>query len=822
MVEDKQTRESRGEMPKHVRVKLIPEVEAARSIPAEASPRGLGIPDLDEVLSALGLQRADLPKPRKLERLTGVRQRWYNLEFPPNVDIDEVAKILQRIPAIEAVDIEQEGGVAATPNDVSLGWHLTTIEAEDAWDRSMGNDVRIAVVDTGVDRNHEDLNDHWDGGDTTRNGAHGTNVAGICAAETNNNQGVAGVGWNAHLLGYDSSTSATTVSSSRTANDIEQAVDDDASVINISLWFTFPSSGIENALEYAFKAGVVIVTSAGNATSPIPWTCYPAAFDNYAISVGRTNNDDSRNATSNYGDWLDVMAPGTSLPTTGPGNAYPNFSGTSAASPVVAGIAALIKAANHTLGPRQVKEIFRQTTEIPLGTNISNNRYGNGRVNARKALLASQDLWKTVRYSNVPKVGASVAASDNGWWIVAYSKSVFVGYKTSYWKKMVSYGSVANAEPAVAINDDGDWIVNYSRSTFVGHRTSSVAKMVSYPRRDTRGTVAINQNGDWIVVYSVSTFVGYKTASAVKMVSYNSVPHVPGNVAINADGDWICCYSKSTFVGRKTTTTAKKVYYNAVANAAATVDINDNGDWIVNYSKSTFVGYKTSAASKMVYYAKRSIPGDVGINSNGDWICCYSKSTFVGHKTISAVKKVYYNAVANAAASVDINENGDWIVNYSKSTFVGYKTSAASKMVTYPKRDIAGSVAINQHGDWIAVYSISTFVGYKTSWASKRVYYNSVPKTPGSVDINDNGDWIVNYSRTTFLGRWTSSTIKAVKYAPDDMSRDDIRNGFSYPSSTLPSSRGEVAINNAGDWVGCYGRSSSVGGRELYTNTHSL
>ena len=127
-----------------------------------------------------------------------------------------------------------------------------------------------------------------------------------------------------------------------------------------------------------------------------------------------------------------------------------------------------------------------------------------------------------MRYGSVPAIGASVAISSTGWWIVGYSKSLFVGYRT-LWEKRVTYDSVANARPAVAIgNDSGDWIACYSRSAFVGNGIGTARKLVTYPRRTTPGAVAINVNGDWICVYSLSCFVGHKTSSSKKMVAYNA------------------------------------------------------------------------------------------------------------------------------------------------------------------------------------------------------------------------------------------------------------------------------------------------------------
>jgi hypothetical protein len=257
-----------------------------------------------------------------------------------------------------------------------------------------------------------------------------------------------------------------------------------------------------------------------------------------------------------------------------------------------------------------------------------------------------------------------------------------------------------------------------------------------------------------------------------------------------------------------------------VALAAAAVDMNAHCDWIVNYSRSTFVGFRREASSKRVNYERRTTPGAVAINDRGDWIACYSKSTFVGFKRSTFQKMVTYNAVAPARPAVAINANGDWIVNYSRSTFVGFRTSSGSKMVTYPLRNVAGDVAINAAGQWVATYSRSTFVGLRRFWASKRLTYNAVPLTAAAVSINDQGDWIASYSRTTFLGNMLRSSVQAVRHAPDDISKRDIENGVSFPSSALAGGPGAVGINNAGDWVVCYGRSATVGRRAVYTSTH--
>lgn len=819
----------RVEPPKPVKRPRGRKAGTRATVKRSAGSAASGLDALDAVLEECKCAGArDVFRNRgRFERLTRVKLGGYLLlDFPDEVDLDDV---IQRLEALEeVVSVEREAATLtdATPDDPNYTngsqWNITQVDLESAWDISKGDGTIIGIYDyDGVDADHADLAGHRVradcDGENNPTDDHGTQVTGVAAAVTDNTTGVAGAGYNADFIGLEVD------GASDAANKIRCLVDEGADVIVTSS----PSkvddepSSLRDAVAYAYEAGVLVICSAGNANHPtqgIPYTQWPAA--NWrSLPVGSTDSTDTRAGDSNYGSWLDVMAPGVKIPTTQNGGGYITVKGTSFATPLVGGIAALMRARNRTLGPRQQKEILKQTTNLPSGTNTNNNRYGNGRVNARKALEVTRDLWKAVRYGAVPKVGAATAMSDSGWWIVAYSKSVFVGYRDFFWSKMVYYNSVADARPSVAINENGDWIANYSKSTFVGYRTQAAKKMVTYPRRQTPGAVAINENGDWIAVYSVSCFTGYKMTSAVKKVSYNSVPSVAGDVAINDRGDWICCYSKSTFVGYKTSSSVKMVTYGSVADAASSVDINANGHWVCNYSKSSFVGYRTSSATKMVTYPRRNIPGSVAINDRGDWIAVYSISCFTGYRQSSSSKMITYGEVGGARSAVAINENGDWIANYNRSTFTGYRTSSSTKMVSYPRRTVGGVVDINENGDWICNYSLSTFVGSKQNSAAKILSYDDVAPTEGCVAINGQRDWICTYSRTTFTGSWTKSTVQAVRHAPEDMSKQDIEDGFAYPPSTRPTSPASVSMSSDGHWVACFGRSTTVGTRNVYTKT---
>ena len=166
---------------------------------------------------------------------------------------------------------------------------------------------------------------------------HGSHVAGIAAAATNNGLGVAGVGYNA-----ESWTSRCSATRARALfglrRGITWAADNGANVINLSLGGTMDSSALESAVNYAWSKGVVVVAAAGNNASSTPF--YPAYYAN-VIAVAATTDLDRLASFSDFGDWVDVAAPGISIYSTIPGG-YGYMSGTSMASPFVSGLAALL------------------------------------------------------------------------------------------------------------------------------------------------------------------------------------------------------------------------------------------------------------------------------------------------------------------------------------------------------------------------------------------------------------------------------------------------------------------------------------------------
>jgi thermitase len=260
----------------------------------------------------------------------------------------------------------------------------------------------IAVVDTGVQSSHPDLAGKVVAGydfvnndsDPSDDQGHGTHCAGIAAAQTNNGTGIAGIaGWNGDSSASDAvSTKIMPVkvlaadgsgTTSGVADGIIYAADHGAKVINLSLGGGGTIT-LENAVNYAFSKGCVIVGAAGNSGSSS--LSYPGAYPN-VLSVASTDSTDTLSNFSNYGSWVKVAAPGQDIASTYINGGYVYMSGTSMATPLVAGQAALIRSQNPSLSNAQVESLIVGNTD-PYNPYMGRTIAG-GRVNVYRSLQAA-------------------------------------------------------------------------------------------------------------------------------------------------------------------------------------------------------------------------------------------------------------------------------------------------------------------------------------------------------------------------------------------------------------------------------------------------
>ncbi|WP_042145218.1 S8 family peptidase [Paucisalibacillus sp. EB02] len=267
-------------------------------------------------------------------------------------NVDAVVKALNNNPNVEYAEPNYVLNATWSPNDTyfspSYQYGLFNTDADHAWDVTRGSSSQeIAVLDTGVDYNHPDLDgkvvlgydfvqNDWYPQD--QNG-HGTHVAGIAAAETNNATGIAGMAPNTKVLAVRVLDAQGSGSLADIADGIIYAADAGAEVINLSLGCNCDTQTLENAVNYAWNRGAVVVAAAGN--DGVRTTFEPASYEN-VIAVGAVDSNNRKANFSNWGTWVDVMAPGVDIASTYPNNSYVYMSGTSMASPYVAGQAALL------------------------------------------------------------------------------------------------------------------------------------------------------------------------------------------------------------------------------------------------------------------------------------------------------------------------------------------------------------------------------------------------------------------------------------------------------------------------------------------------
>ncbi|MNR82184.1 Intracellular serine protease [compost metagenome] len=370
-----------------------------------------------------GLWLVDVPAGTEADALL-------RLESIPGVRFAEVNRMLktQMVGGFRQAGGNAGYGVAATVNDPKYRppngttlpgqWGLDMIKAPTAWDTTEGNGVLVAVIDTGVDPNHEDLSANLDmskaanfveaGKTPFDDFGHGTHVAGIIGAVANNNVGIAGVAPKVKLmpirvLGVDGGTTAALIQG------IDHAIAKGAKVINLSLGSSQASRAEQEAINRAIARKVTVIAAAGNeALSGNPLN-YPAALTG-VISVGALGRLPvngqmllARAEYSCFNPYVAIAAPGSDILSTVPsqlgnapsrGGAYAYASGTSMAAPMVSGVAALILSRHPDYSPAQVLTALREAaspnglTRVAgdAGSGFDANFFGAGLIDASRAV----------------------------------------------------------------------------------------------------------------------------------------------------------------------------------------------------------------------------------------------------------------------------------------------------------------------------------------------------------------------------------------------------------------------------------------------------
>lgn len=447
----------------HLTLGQTPITPQAAAEPAGAFKSG-------EILVRFKTDTASITTQQTLDRynVTPIRSLYSSdvrlMQVPAGREV-EIAKALSADPGVDFAEPNYRYyAFDTTPNDPHFGkqWAHTRMQSEAAWDVSTGNSsITIAIIDSGVDLGHPDLagklvagHDFVDDDNTPSDAnGHGTHVAGIAAAVTNNATGIAGTSWGAKIMPVRVLDAAGSGYNADITDGMTWAYQHGADILNLSLGGTTYSQAMQNAVNAAHTAGSLIVAAMGNCRNSGP-SCptanpvtYPAAYDN-VFAVSATDSADTYANYSQYGTHCDIAAPGGEMTYYGdPGgifstmptyavyltsnygylNNYDRLQGTSQASPHVAGLAALVWSVVPTLTHDEVQNVIEQTAD-DLGPAGWDQNYGWGRINAYTTLTSvavpdapvlspinnsDGDDTYTVTWSTIPNVVSYTLQQSN-------------------------------------------------------------------------------------------------------------------------------------------------------------------------------------------------------------------------------------------------------------------------------------------------------------------------------------------------------------------------------------------------------------------------
>lgn len=583
---------------------------------------------------------------------------------------------------------------ASTPplGSAISGWDVTTGSASTV----------IAVIDTGIDLNHPDLqnnvwintdeiagngidddnngyvddrngydfscddnngdNDCSDPGDSPSNGNvydagdHGSHVSGIAGAVTNNAQGIAGICWNCKIMplkvinsfgwGYDSDIAVA----------IEYAADNGAKVINLSLGGGGHSSNLQDAIDYATNSRDVVVVAAtgnGGANGDTASDSYPGGMNN-VIAVGATNSSDVINTFTNRGPKIDVTAPGSDIASTiacsgenggcNGGNSYGYLDGTSMASPHVAGIAALLRSYYPSWTAKQVRYAILKNLD-DKGSAGFDNDYGFGRANALKALQASSQLAADAinPVASLTQPGTTVSGTFN----------------------LQGTASDANLYIyTINIIKDYGWYTSVIRQ-FSGRSNVTNGTLYSINTAETK------MNYDTGVAYRTMPDGAYTVEMRVEDYAGNAVTTSSINITINnvfpsaftttgPENDTWTSDQTPTFTWNTSTDTSSAVTYDLYLNDAVYASNINTTTYTPssNLSNGTYnwkIGAKnasgnTTFSNTAIIKIDATAPNAFSIVTNVDRY--YATLTFTATDTHSSIKK--YTAVVDGGTEVDV------------------------------------------------------------------------------------------------------------------------------------------------------------------------
>lgn len=562
------------------------------------------------------------------------------------ISVVEIAEETSVSQAIE--ELSQQEGVAfvqpnyyyyldATPNDPALldsakRWHLESIDAYAAWDKAQSNyGIKVAVIDTGINATHEDLVNNID---TTNaynaysktkgiaavndENGHGTHVAGIISAQANNGKGTAGLSYNASIVPikvtYVNGEGKTVSSTSTIVGAVDYALTiGGVKVINVSMGTEGEGDPlIEACVNRTVAHGVTFVCAAGN-TGNSSTTVFPSDCAN-SISVINLTSENNRNSGSSYGHLKDMAAPGTAIYSTYAGGtaSYGSLTGTSMASPVVAGVVALMYTANPHLTVSEVKSILYTTADNPE-KGSRDDQVGYGKVNAADAVQLAEDLANGGSLS--PLISSATFSSIAS---QTYTRSQITP------KPTVNYNGVN-------LTENTDYTLSYTSNINAGIATMTVTGTGIYS-----GTKAIDFDIEALPIGDSSCVIAPISTQTYTGSALTPKPQISHNgKTLTENTDYTLSYQNNTSVGIATITITGKGNYRGTTST--TFSIASSTIELINCTFSTipaqnFTGSALTPKPTVTYQGKTLAEGT-------DYTLSYRNNINLGTATVVVTGK---------------------------------------------------------------------------------------------------------------------------------------------------------------------------------------
>jgi subtilisin family serine protease len=617
--------------------------EAAATAPPDSRTGDIIVRFHDDatLLDVAGALEASETEAIKTTNLTDIAL----VEPEDGASVDDAIAALESDPNVMYAEPDYRVTIDVVPNDTHYGsqWHYPKIGLPATWDGTTGSStVIVAVIDTGVELTDAELDSKITTGanagydfvndDTnpTDDHGHGTHVAGTIAAETNNGTGVAGVCWACKIMAVKVLDNTGSGSTLDVAAGIDWARTHGAKVANLSLGSLGSGVTLQNAVNNAYNAGLVVVGAAGNnagdADTSDDGVMYPGAYAN-AIAVGATDSSDNRASFSNYGPELDVTAPGVGILSTVMGSGYQSWSGTSMATPHVAGAAGLLASAGIT-DPAMIRSRLTSTA-TDLGAGGFDNFYGHGRINVDLAIDVSESNPPSVNITS-PAAGATLSgtsvtiaatASDDSsiQKVRFWAGSTYLGYDSTF-PYSKSWNTTLGLNGKHTIKAEAVDVYNNTASqqftvTVINPDSTQPAVNITDPANGATvsGTVAFNasasdtQGLQKVQFWAGSTYLGYDS-SAPYTRSWDTTAFVNGTHTLRARAiDWGNNWTETTIsvtVNNADSTPPSASITSPLdgATVSGTITINASASDNVGVQKvrfwvdGTYLGYDATAA----------------------------------------------------------------------------------------------------------------------------------------------------------------------------------------------------------------------------------